>query len=76
MQNCWIHLSSHLHTRGVNGNMNTTYDIDPVKEVRRIREEQAKDLNFDIHAIVQNAIRRQADNSERLVDLRKKKIHS
>ena len=56
--------------------MNTTYDIDPVKEVRRIREEQAKDLNFDIHAIVQNAIRRQADNSERLVDLRKKKIHS
>ena len=38
-----------------------------VEEIRKIREERARKLNFDIRAIVADAQKRQTDSGRRIV---------
>jgi len=45
-------------------------DLDPVAEVRRIREAQAAQFNFDLHAIFEDARSREGRDGRRVVDRR------
>jgi len=45
--------------------MNKIPDLDPVLEIRRIREEQAAKFHFNTRAIFDDAINRQGDQKSR-----------
>ena len=51
--------------------MNKILDLDPVLEIRRIREEQAAKFHFNTKEIFADAIKRQADHKNLIVDKRK-----
>jgi len=53
--------------------MNKILDLDPVLEIRRIREEQAAKFHFNTRAIFDDAIKRQGEHKNLIVDRRKPK---
>jgi len=49
-------------------------DIDPVAEVRRIREAQAAKFNYDLAAIIADARSREGRDGRKVVNLREEAL--
>jgi hypothetical protein len=51
-------------------------DIDPiVEEVRRVRQEYAKQFGYDLHALAADLRKHEEHHSERLVSFQPKRVH-